>query len=188
MLTSGKTRVILSLTQCCLNLTKRTFIPSKLGAGIKLPPRPVIKEGDLEEAFIKGSGPGGQKIVSHLLFLHLHCTTSRLSQQCKNKTSSAVQLKHLPTGMVVKSQATRSRSQNRKLARKLLADKLDELENGCESRRALKAAVERQKRASKSKKARRKYKNLKAPDESGEERMQDQSPELEEETVIEQRV
>ncbi|KAG9719516.1 hypothetical protein KCU59_g18006, partial [Aureobasidium melanogenum] len=59
-----------------------------------LPPRPTILESDITEAFLKGTGPGGQKI---------------------NKTSSAVQLKHLPTGLVIKCQETRSRSQNRKI-------------------------------------------------------------------------
>lgn len=38
---------------------------------------PTLKEQDLEEQFVKGSGPGGQKI---------------------NKTSSCVVLKHLPSG------------------------------------------------------------------------------------------
>ncbi|KAI4258822.1 MAG: hypothetical protein LQ352_001033 [Teloschistes flavicans] len=102
----------------------------------QLPPRLVIKEDEIEESFLKGSGPGGQKI---------------------NKTSSAVQLKHLPTGMVVKSQATRSRSQNRSIARRLLADKLEEAEKGPESRTALKDEIKRKKKASKSKKARRKH-------------------------------
>ncbi|KAI4200625.1 MAG: hypothetical protein LQ350_003765 [Teloschistes chrysophthalmus] len=103
----------------------------------QLPPRIVIKEDEIEESFLKGSGPGGQKI---------------------NKTSSAVQLKHLPTGMVVKSQATRSRSQNRSIARRLLADKLEDAEKGPESRTALKDEIKRKKKASKSKKARRKHK------------------------------
>ncbi|KAL8781723.1 MAG: hypothetical protein Q9203_000164 [Teloschistes exilis] len=102
----------------------------------QLPPRIVIKKDEIEESFLKGSGPGGQKI---------------------NKTSSAVQLKHLATGMVVKSQATRSRSQNRSIARRLLADKLEEAEKGPESRTALKEEIKRKKKASKSKKARRKY-------------------------------
>ncbi|KAI9786903.1 MAG: hypothetical protein M1839_005134 [Geoglossum umbratile] len=105
----------------------------------QMPPRPTIKEEDIEEAFLKGSGPGGQKI---------------------NKTSSAVQLKHLPTGQVTKSQATRSRSQNRKIARKLLAEKLEEMEKGPESRRAMKGEVARKRKASKTKKAKRKYRNL----------------------------
>ncbi len=67
-------------------------------------------------------------------------------------------MKHLPTGTVIKSQNTRSRSQNRKIARRLLAEKIEAAEKGPESRTALKAAVKRKKKASKSKKARRKYK------------------------------
>ncbi|KAL8941398.1 MAG: hypothetical protein Q9211_001839 [Gyalolechia sp. 1 TL-2023] len=104
----------------------------------QLPARLVIPEEEIEESFLKGSGPGGQKI---------------------NKTSSAVQLKHLPTGMVVKSQATRSRSQNRSIARRLLADKLENAEKGSESRTALKTELKRKKKASKMKKARRKHRS-----------------------------
>lgn len=32
-------------------------------AAARMPPRLVINEADIEEAFLKGSGPGGQKIV-----------------------------------------------------------------------------------------------------------------------------
>ncbi len=78
----------------------------------------------------------------------------------QNKTSSAVQLKHLPSGMVVKSQATRSRSQNRKIARRMLAEKLEVVEKGPKSRVALKGEVKRKKKASKSKKTKRKYREL----------------------------
>ena len=79
------------------------------------------------------------------------------SPSLQNKTSSAVQLKHIPTGMTIKSQATRSRSQNRKIARQLLADKIEAVEKGPESRTALKAEIKRKKKATKAKKARRKY-------------------------------
>ncbi len=78
----------------------------------------------------------------------------------QNKTSSAVQLKHLPTGIVVKSQATRSRSQNRKLAREILAQKVDDLLRGSESRSAIVGEAKRKKAASASKKSRRKYRKL----------------------------
>jgi len=104
-----------------------------------MPPRPKVLEEDIEEAFLKGSGPGGQKI---------------------NKTNSAVQLKHVPTGIVIKSQATRSREQNRKIARRLLAEKLEEMEKGDESRLAKLRERDQKKKASKSKKAKRKYKKL----------------------------
>ena len=40
----------------------RTFTTAPITA-IQLPPRPTIKESDIEESFLKGSGPGGQKIV-----------------------------------------------------------------------------------------------------------------------------
>lgn len=118
-----------------------------------LPPRPIIVEGDITEAFLKGTGPGGQKI---------------------NKTSSAVQLKHLPTGLVVKCQETRSRTQNRKIARRILAERIEDLEKGDQSRTALKAERASKKKASKNKKARRKYRKLAegeiaADDEDGEE-------------------
>ncbi|KAG6041070.1 hypothetical protein E4U41_006093 [Claviceps citrina] len=73
---------------------------------------------------------------------------------------SAVQLKHIPTGIVVKSQATRSRSQNRKAARELLAQKIDNLLNGEQSRSSIVGEVKRKKAASALKKSRRKYRQL----------------------------
>ncbi|KAI4259069.1 MAG: hypothetical protein L6R42_004770 [Xanthoria sp. 1 TBL-2021] len=65
--------------------------------------------------------------------------------------------------MVVKSQATRSRSQNRSIARRLLADKLEDAEKGSESRTALKSETQRKKKASKAKKARRKHRTQNDP-------------------------
>ncbi|KAL7903481.1 RF-1 domain-containing protein [Trichoderma sp. SZMC 28014] len=105
-----------------------------------LPPRPKPPpDSEIEESYLKGSGPGGQKI---------------------NKTNSAVQLKHIPTGIVVKSQATRSRSQNRKLAREILAQKVDEFVNGDQSRSAIVGAIKKKKADSAAKKSRRKYRRL----------------------------
>ncbi|KAF2840339.1 hypothetical protein M501DRAFT_1056672 [Patellaria atrata CBS 101060] len=119
--------------------TRFLHTTSILSKSLDLPPRPTLNEADIEEAFLKGSGPGGQKI---------------------NKTASAVQLKHLPTGLVIKCQATRSRSQNRKVARRLLAEKLDELKNGDQARTKIKAEVNKKRKASREKKARRKYRAL----------------------------
>ena len=80
----------------------------------QLPPRPTpLPLSETTHKFLKGSGPGGQKI---------------------NKSSSAVQLTHPPTGIVIKSQATRSRTQNLEIARRLLAEKLDVRDRGGESR------------------------------------------------------
>jgi protein subunit release factor B len=65
-----------------------------------------IQDNDLIEKFILGSGSGGQKI---------------------NKTSSCVYLKHIPTGIEVKCQSTRSRDLNRLYARRDLCEKLESL-------------------------------------------------------------
>ncbi|KUJ11773.1 uncharacterized protein LY89DRAFT_594627, partial [Mollisia scopiformis] len=106
----------------------------------KMPDRPgPVNEDEFTEAFLKGSGPGGQKI---------------------NKTSSAVQLKHIPTGIVLKVQATRSRTQNRKIARQMLADRIEELEKGKESRTAVVGETKKKRKSSAVKKSKRKYRLL----------------------------
>lgn len=68
---------------------------------------------------------------------------------------------------MVKCQATRSRSQNEKIARSLLADKVEAQVKGDQSRVALKAEAARKKKASKAKKARRKYRDLEKGGEEG---------------------
>lgn len=71
-----------------------------------------------------------------------------------------MQICHHPTGLVVKSQATRSQSQNEKIARRLLADRIEERQKGGESRTAIKADRARKKKASSVKKSKRKYREL----------------------------
>lgn len=61
---------------------------------------------------------------------------------------------------MVKCQATRSRTENRKIARQLLADRLDDLRRGDQSRAAVVGDFRRKKRASAAKKKRRKYRKL----------------------------
>jgi len=61
-------------------------------------------EKDIIEKFVRGSGKGGQKI---------------------NKTSNCVWLKHIPTGLEVKCQQSRSREENRFFARRLLCEKYE---------------------------------------------------------------
>jgi protein subunit release factor B len=85
-----------------------------------------VRDPDLVEKFVLGSGSGGQKL---------------------NKTSSCVYLKHVPTGMEVKCQQTRSRDTNRFLARRQLCERLAERVLGEESRRRMEAErIRRQKR------------------------------------------
>ena len=60
-----------------------------------------ISESDLREIFARSSGPGGQNV---------------------NKVSTAVTLRHLPTGISVTVQDSRSQAVNRRLARERLLE------------------------------------------------------------------
>ncbi|MBT9145390.1 MAG: Peptide chain release factor 2 [candidate division WS2 bacterium] len=68
-----------------------------------------VSEEDLEEKFIRSSGPGGQKV---------------------NKASTCVFLRHLPTNIIVKCQIERSQSLNRFLARRRLLDLIEKWQEG----------------------------------------------------------
>lgn len=96
----------------------------------------ILLETDFRERFIKGGGNGGQKI---------------------NKTNSNVELKHFETGIVVQCQATRSLPQNRKLARRILVERLDEYYNGDLSKRGQKAEKIREKKKRMARKSAKKY-------------------------------
>ncbi len=77
-----------------------------------------LREQDLEERFIRSSGPGGQRV---------------------NKTASCVYLKHRPTGVEVKMQRERQQRLNRYYARKRLCELLEKRTLGVKSPTALKA-------------------------------------------------
>ena len=66
-----------------------------------------VRDDDLVEKFVRGTGAGGQKM---------------------NKTSLCVHLRHIPTGIEARVQQSRSREANRIRAREILCDKLEQRE------------------------------------------------------------
>ncbi len=69
-----------------------------------------IQAADLEETFARSSGPGGQHV---------------------NKVSTAVMLRHRPSGISVTVQDSRSQAVNRKLARERLFDAISNAREEC---------------------------------------------------------
>ena len=85
-----------------------------------------IEEADLKETFIRGGGPGGQKI---------------------NKTASTVCLRHEPSGIEVRCSRERSQAMNRFFARRELCDQLAARIHGEKSKRQQeREKIRRQKR------------------------------------------
>lgn len=132
-----KTMICTISTKRGANMLRRLFTtfppPSSLP---KKPANIVILESDLEEKFVRGSGPGGQSI---------------------NKTQNRVQLFHKPTGISVSCQEQRDLTTNRKIARKNLKDKIDLLVNGNESKLSKRMERIRKRKSNAKKRAKKKY-------------------------------
>ena len=86
---------------------------------------PKLNEYELEENFISGWGPGGQKV---------------------NTAQNCCQLKHIPTGIIVKVHQRRELSKNREIAREQMLHKLDKYYNGEQCFMALKEKEENEKK------------------------------------------
>jgi len=94
-----------------------------------------VSEQDIEETFVRSSGPGGQKV---------------------NKSSSCVFIRHIPTGLSVKYQRERSQALNRFLARRLLLDKIERMQKGQVSRERERIEKIRRQKRKRSKRAKEK--------------------------------
>ena len=94
-----------------------------------------IREEDLEERFIRSSGPGGQRT---------------------NKVSTCVVLRHRPSGVEVRCQRERLQGLNRFLARRVLVDRLEAQRLGRLSEEAQRIAKLRRQKRRRSRRAKEK--------------------------------
>src|SRR5215471_18629058 len=85
-----------------------------------------IDPADLEESFARSSGPGGQNV---------------------NKVSTAVMLRHRPSGLAVTVQDSRSQARNRTLARERLLDLIEQERRRKQEQSRAKAALERRRKS-----------------------------------------
>ncbi len=100
--------------------------PEKEAALLERMQKLGVFESDLEESFIRSSGPGGQNV---------------------NKVSSCVFLRHRPSGVAVKCQRERSQALNRFFARRLLMDIIERRRHGfIAAKRSAIEKIRRQKR------------------------------------------
>ncbi|CAN5532238.1 peptide chain release factor-like protein [soil metagenome] len=81
-----------------------------------------VHESDLEESFARSSGPGGQHV---------------------NKVSTAVALRHQPSGISVTVQDSRSQARNRRLALERLLDAIERQRHEAKAEKRAAAAQER---------------------------------------------
>ena len=102
---------------------------------IRITPRIGIDENEITLEFVRSSGPGGQNV---------------------NKVSSAVRLKHIPTGIVVRSGKERSQGLNRFFARRALVAKFEEMSTGIKPANEVKREKLRKQKARRKRRARAK--------------------------------
>jgi protein subunit release factor B len=89
---------------------------------------------EVEEVFCRSGGPGGQHV---------------------NKVSTAVTLRHLPTGLSVRVSNSRSQARNRAEAMRLLAAKLESAAAAARQSRLAEASKIRRRKAKRSKATKR---------------------------------
>ena len=121
-------------------MTLFTVSPEKEKALLEKMKELGVREEDLRETFIRASGSGGQKV---------------------NKTSSCVQLTHVPTGLSVKCQRERSQALNRFFARRLLLDRIERIQKGIASEQQRRIEKVRRQKRKRSKRAKEKVLELK---------------------------
>src|SRR6478735_3505842 len=94
-----------------------------------------VRPEDLDESFVHSGGKGGQNV---------------------NKVATCVVLVHRPSGIAVKCQRERTQGANRLVARRLLAEKIEEQRLGRASKRQQEAEKVRRQKRRRSRRAKQK--------------------------------
>jgi peptide chain release factor len=94
-----------------------------------------LREEDLDEQFVRSGGHGGQNV---------------------NKVATCVVLTHRPSGLMVRCQDERTQALNRFLARRRLADKMEERVLGVASRKRQEIEKIRRQKRKRSRRAKQK--------------------------------
>jgi len=94
-----------------------------------------LRDEDLVQIFHRSSGPGGQHV---------------------NKVSTAVTLKHIPTGLIVTASDSRSQSMNRQIALERLLDRFEKQRAEKRQEQLAEASKARRQKAKRSRGTKRK--------------------------------
>ena len=125
-----------------INLSHSIIVRSNSSKKVDRSKFPVLNEKDLEEHFVKGSGPGGQNVNKRINCCFLkHAPTSRHPFKYYH-FFNLILLIYEFTDLFVKCHEQRELESNRKKARKLLLIKLDNHLNGENSVEAQKKRIE----------------------------------------------
>ena len=116
-------------------MTSLPVSPKKQAELLERMRRLGVEERELEERFVRSSGPGGQRV---------------------NKVSTCVVLRHRPSGVEVRCQTERSQALNRFLARRALLGRLEAQRLGRLSEEAKRIATLRRQKARRSRRTREK--------------------------------
>ena len=121
------------VTFCCYGASEVAFalVLSKIWFPVRkqIDRMKILRDADIEEMFSRSSGPGGQHV---------------------NKVSTAVTLRHVPTGLSVTVSDSRSQAMNRETARRRLLQKITEAAEAKKLAQLAEASRERRRKAKRS--------------------------------------